>query len=206
MQFHRRFAILRRRKDKRGSRFRRCHPHPSSCQFRDSLRNNENKFATWGAPVYDGPIDAGEPRSLDEPAGTSCHYLDTSMVVQTRIIRCQVCGSEAIRLEIEIIGTAGTPSEIVGLNKWIRCPNCGPRKQSAPPDSGQKSHDRIYQPDVRHKLAALICRPGGQSLTPRLFPGLSSSSSLSMRSTALANQAASRIPLLGLTVTASKLD
>ena len=66
--------------------------------------------------------------------------------MQTRIIKCQACGSDANRFEIEIIGTAGTPSEIVELNNWIRCPNCGPRKQSAPPDISQKATIDFIRP------------------------------------------------------------
>jgi DNA-directed RNA polymerase subunit RPC12/RpoP len=59
--------------------------------------------------------------------------------VQSQHIRCYVCGAHAARLEIEIVGTAGTPSEIIDLDAWIKCPRCGPRKQSAGPDVGQKA-------------------------------------------------------------------
>lgn len=58
--------------------------------------------------------------------------------MQTHHIQCDACGSSASRLEIEIIGPVGTPSEIVDLDMWIRCPKCGPRKQPPPLNKAQK--------------------------------------------------------------------
>ena len=81
---------------------------------------------------------------------TGRHGLAANLVkrlnVQAQHIKCDVCGSYATRLEIEIVGTAETPSEIVDLIAWIQCPKCGPRKQPAPPDVGQKATIEYIRP------------------------------------------------------------
>jgi transcription elongation factor Elf1 len=53
-------------------------------------------------------------------------------------IKCNACGASASPLEIEVVGTADLPSEIVDVISWIRCPKCGPRKQTASSKLAQK--------------------------------------------------------------------
>jgi DNA-directed RNA polymerase subunit RPC12/RpoP len=71
----------------------------------------------------------------------------------TQITQCDVCGSDATPLEIEIIGGADTPSEIVDLASWIQCPKCGPRKLVEPRNEALKDTIEFFTPitstDVR---------------------------------------------------------
>jgi ribosomal protein S27E len=52
-------------------------------------------------------------------------------------ITCNECGREAIPTHIEIVANPSRPSQIVELILTIKCPQCGPRKQPAPPDPKQ---------------------------------------------------------------------
>src|SRR4051794_28216244 len=53
-------------------------------------------------------------------------------------IKCNACGASASPLEIEVVGTADLPIEIIDVISWIRCPTCGPQKQTAPSKLAQK--------------------------------------------------------------------
>ena len=64
----------------------------------------------------------------------------------TQITHCEVCGSDAIPLEIEIVGRADTASEIVDLAAWIRCPQCGPRKPAEPRNEALKDTIEFFAP------------------------------------------------------------
>jgi len=59
--------------------------------------------------------------------------------LKTKNITCAVCGANAWPLEIEFVGTAGAPGEIIDVISWIQCPKCGPRKQPATSEIGQKA-------------------------------------------------------------------
>jgi hypothetical protein len=50
---------------------------------------------------------------------------------------CRICGSDAVPLEVEMVGAVGAPNEIFRLDAWILCPKCGPQLNSFP-DNGQK--------------------------------------------------------------------
>jgi hypothetical protein len=59
--------------------------------------------------------------------------------LKVKNITCTACGAHAKRLQIELVGTADAPSEIIDGNSWIQCPKCGPRKQPAPSELRQKA-------------------------------------------------------------------
>jgi len=53
------------------------------------------------------------------------------------VTKCLRCGSDAEPLEVEFFGD-GSPSEVVRLNAWVRCPVCGPRL-NVRPEAEQKA-------------------------------------------------------------------
>jgi hypothetical protein len=57
-------------------------------------------------------------------------------------ITCDQCGADATPLRIDIIPDPNKSNVIVDLILWIRCPNCGERGQSAPPDQGSPPPSR----------------------------------------------------------------
>ena len=59
--------------------------------------------------------------------------------LKTKNITCAVCGAISKPLEIEFVATADAPSEIIDVISWIHCPKCGPRKQPAQSELGQKA-------------------------------------------------------------------
>ena len=69
----------------------------------------------------------------------ACRSFTEELQLKAKNITCTVCGANAKRLQIELVGTADAPSEIIGGNSWIQCPKCGPRKQLAPSEPDQKA-------------------------------------------------------------------
>jgi DNA-directed RNA polymerase subunit RPC12/RpoP len=73
-------------------------------------------------------------RSADN---TTCRSFTEGLQLKAKTIICAICGAHARPLEIEVVGIADEPSEIIDVNSWIQCPKCGPRKQPAPSELGQ---------------------------------------------------------------------